>query len=258
MTQNDSEMQQQLESARALVESLQSGDGEAAQRHLDALIRARDMDLFLELGKLTRELHESLKNFQLDSRVSDLAEKDIPDAKERLNFVITKTEESAHRTMDMVEKAMPVAEELGSRAGGLAERWGRFRGRQMEPPEFRQLSHEIDEFFSQVQESTADIQSRLTEVMMAQDFQDITGQIIRRVITLVQEVEENLVQMVRISGRRMMDVEAREEAAAKQEAGQVQVGNAVAEGPVVPGVSHQGETVSGQDEVDDLLSSLGF
>jgi len=262
MSVNENEKEQQLEAARALVASLEGDDQEGVTRHLDGLIRSRDMDLFLELGKLTRDLHESLKNFQVDARVSDLAEKDIPDAKERLNFVITKTEESAHKTMDMVEKAMPVAEGLGSRAGELAERWSRFRGRQMEPPEFRELSREIDGFFSQVQGDTADIQSRLTEVMMAQDFQDITGQIIRRVINLVQEVEENLVQMVRISGRRMVDAEGTEGAAKKndKEAGQPPSAepNAAAEGPVVPGVAHQGEVVSGQDEVDDLLSSLGF
>lgn len=88
---------------------------------------------------------------------------------------------------------------------------------------------------------------------MAQDYQDLTGQIIRRVIALVEEVEGNLVQLVRISGQRIVDDPQRSERKQSEASERMQKG----EGPSIPGGDNEG-VVSGQDEVDDLLSSLGF
>jgi len=249
MELSESDKQLRLENARMLVKYLEENNEAEANLVLEELVQIRDVGLFQEIGKLTRDLHDSLNNFGSDSRLPDLAEKEIPDAKERLNYVISKTEESANRTLDVVEQAIPICEQLASRAEELSNGWNRFRARQMEAQEFRQLSGEVDEFFVQVQQSAVDIQSKLTEVLMAQDFQDITGQIIRRVISLVQEVEENLVEMVRISGQRMQKRAAADEQD-KSEAGKL-------EGPQVPGLE-SADVVSGQDEVDDLLSSLGF
>jgi chemotaxis protein CheZ len=87
--------------------------------------------------------------------------------------------------------------------------------------------------------------------MMAQGFQDLTGQIIRRVITLVTEVEDNLVELIRLSGDAEASMQNGGEAANTEDIMQ-------GVGPQVPGVSDDGGSVSGQDEVDDLLSSLGF
>ncbi|OOZ42240.1 chemotaxis protein CheZ [Solemya pervernicosa gill symbiont] len=245
----ESEKQLRLENARALLKSLEEDNEPEANRLLDEMVQIRDVGLFQEIGKLTRDLHDSLNSFGSDSRIPELTEKDIPDAKERLNYVITKTEESAHRTLDMVEQVLPMCESLSKQASDLGGQWQKFRAREMEAQEFRDLSGEIDTFFTQVQQSTADIQSKLTEVLMAQDFQDITGQIIRRVISLVQEVEENLVEMVRISGKKMVPGSTSSEKTTS-ESGKL-------EGPQVPGLE-TADVVSGQDDVDDLLSSLGF
>lgn len=240
-----------LEQARALVAELEAGNTNAAEDLIDELGRMREQNLFRELGKMTRQLHDALNSFALDSRMVSLAESDIPDAKARLNHVITMTEESANRTLTAVESTLPIAEQLQDQANMLHEKWGRFCNKAMRVEEFRDMSKEIDDFLGVTRGQAGQIHSNLSEVMMAQGFQDLTGQIIRRVITLVQEVEDNLVELIRLSGGAR--IERRETSG---EAADNDVMRGV--GPQVPGVDAGGGSVSGQDEVDDLLSSLGF
>ncbi len=239
--------------ARELVEQIESGNEPMVAKLLDDLARKRETGLFQEIGKLTRELHDALNSFHLDSRIASLTENDIPDAKERLNYVITMTEQAAHRTLNAVEESLPIAQELQERAHDLRDKWTRFRRKDMEASEFRALVPEIDSFLDLTSGHAEKLNSSLSDVMMAQDFQDITGQIIRRVINLVKDVEENLVKLVRISGQRMRQGDA-------QTAGKKHSKEDLARGvgPQVPGVDQADDTVSGQDDVDDLLSSLGF
>jgi chemotaxis protein CheZ len=249
---NDPDMKaQMLAKARELVASIEADDEDAVSRLIDDLGKNRESDLFVELGKLTRELHDSLNSFRLDSRISELAEREIPDAKERLNYVVTLTEQAAHRTLNAVEGMLPISEALEQRAGGLGEEWQRFRSRDMSAEEFRSLSRQIEEFLSQVGDDARALHRSLSEVLMAQDFQDLTGQVIRRVIRLVQDVEENLVRLIRITGERFVQAERKDEKEQEKESNRQGIG------PAVPGVD-AGGVVSGQDEVDDLLSSLGF
>jgi len=244
-----------LAQARALVAHLEAGEEEKAREVLDELTRMRESDLFKELGRLTRELHEALKSFQLDARLAEFAEKEIPDAKERLNHVIALTEQAAHRTLDLVERSLPVTERLARDASAMSEGWRRFRAREMDVEAFRALAKELDVFLPRVAEDAEALRSSLTEVLMAQDFQDLTGQIIRRVITLVQDVEANLVDLVRISGQRLKGGGA---AKAAKDDGAAADQRTRPEGPQVPGVGDGADVVRGQDEVDDLLASLGF
>ena len=89
-----------LAQAKSLVTLLESDQQEKADELVAEIQNPTNSELFAEIGKLTRQLHDSLMNFQLDSRLNDLATADIPDAKERLNYVITRTEEAANKTMD--------------------------------------------------------------------------------------------------------------------------------------------------------------
>jgi chemotaxis protein CheZ len=161
------------------------------------------------------------------------------------------TEESANRTLSAVEGTLPIAEQLQSQANDLHEKWERFRNKDMNVEEFRGMSQEIDDFLDVTTTHASQIHSNLSEVMMAQGFQDLTGQIIRRVIKLVTEVEDNLVELIRLSG----DAEA-----GARSSGDIDKAEDIMQGvgPQVPGVSDDSSSVSGQDEVDDLLSSLGF
>ncbi len=244
-----------LDSARALVTELEAGNAAAAEHRIEELGRLREQSLFQELGKMTRQLHDALNSFALDSRMQTLAESDIPDAKARLNHVIEMTEASANRTLTAVEGTLPIAEHLQEKANTLHEKWARFRNKDMDVNEFRNMSKEIDAFLDITKDNAGQIHSNLSEVMMAQDFQDLTGQIIRRVITLVQEVEDNLVELIRLSGGIDSDKDAGNQAGSEA-GGKDDVMRGV--GPQVPGVNDDSGSVSGQDEVDDLLSSLGF
>lgn len=236
-----------LERAREVVARIELNDEAAARSLVDELAHVREMELFREIGKLTRDLHEALNAFRLDGRLSELASREIPDAKERLNHVIVLTERAANRTLTAVETGLPQAEALGTEARRLRDQWQRFRARAMAADEFRGLARGVDEFLGRVDTDTEALRSQLSEILMAQDFQDLTGQVIRRVIDLVHDVEESLIGLLRVSGGRLTETgPAPRETETHGGAG-----------PVVPGVEH-GEVVNGQDDVDDLLSSLGF
>jgi len=242
----------QLDKARQLVNHIEAGDEESAARLIEELGRMHESVLFQELGKLTRDLHEALNSFRLDSRLSEITATEIPDAMERLNYVVTMTEQAAHRTLTAVEESLPMSEALASRAGELSGAWQRFRSRDLSAEEFRQLSGELDVFLEKVNGDAESIRRNLSDVLMAQDFQDLTGQVIRRVINLVQDVEQNLVGLIRISGDRLTAPEAKKQ----QEKSQQEQNKGM--GPAVPGTAGASDVVSGQDDVDDLLSSLGF
>ncbi len=238
--------------AHELIDSIESGDESSARAIMDEIASMREMDLFCEMGKLTRELHDSLNNFKLDSKMAGLAETEIPDAKERLNHVISMTEEAAEKTLNAVEDAIPLSDDIKASSLELQSRWDKFKNRKLTADEFRELSRDLDEFFPKISEGTVVLHERLNDILMAQGFQDLTGQIIRTVITLVHDVEEGLVDLIKMSG----GAQAKAEESSKK--GNDNVRDIVAEGPVVPGVAHASETVDGQDDVDDLLSSLGF
>ena len=213
---------------------------------LDDLAKLRESSLFHELGKLTRELHETINSFHLDARIADLTQKDIPDAKERLNYVITMTEQAANRTLDAVEQSLPLSTQLQRRAAGLRAPWQQARA--AANGALNGVGDQIDAFIDEVETHAVALQRNLSDALLAQDYQDLTGQIIRRVITLVHDVEQNLVGLVRLSGQRMGGAATAPVATASA---------AVLEGPRVPTLD-KADSLKGQDDVDDLLSSLGF
>ncbi len=237
-----------LEKAKALVSLLESENVSDKELHsaLDDVISLREASLFNELGKMTREIHESIQNFRMDSRIADLANVDIPDAKDRLEYVITMTENAANKVLTVVEHSSPVAEKLSKQSRQLTEQWQKFRRREMDANELRIMGNEVEGFFAECDLMMTDLLSGFNDVLMAQDFQDLTGQIIRKVITLVNEIESNLVQLIKIQGENY----SREEHSQADAEDDLQ-------GPQIPG-KESSDVMKGQDEVDDLLASLGF
>lgn len=234
-----------LSLAKSLVTNLEQGNNADVEHIINSLSNLQESLMFQEVGKLTRKLHDALAIFAIDDRFPDLAENRIPNAKERLNYVIEKTEESAHRTLNTVEQALPIARELEETGVAMKADWNKFTRREMNAEEFRQMSKHIEQFLVRVEIDTKNLNSGLSDVMMAQDFQDITGQIIRQVIELVQEIEEGLVTVIMNTG---VGVITKEDKKKK---------DLSAEGPQV-NQENNPEVMSGQDDVDDLLSSLGF
>ncbi|MES9994146.1 MAG: protein phosphatase CheZ [Candidatus Thiodiazotropha sp.] len=238
--------QQRLELAKSLVISLEAGDDEESERLITSLApKPQKDDLFLEVGRLTRELHDAINGFLLDARISDMTNVEIPDAKERLSYVITMTEQSANRTLSAVEQSLPLVEKIEKQSAELAQEWEKLRSRMLNKDDFKELSVALSSFLNSTKTDAGELHKNLSEVLMAQDFQDLTGQIIRKVITLVHDVEEKLVMLVRITGDKLDDPNQKKEQ--KEELA----------GPAIPGLD-QGDQVTSQDDVDDLLSSLGF
>ena len=240
--------QEYLEKARHIISEVESGNIAAADKLVEELSRSRDKSLFQELGKLTREFHESLNSFKLDSKLTELTGTEIPDAKERLKHVIEMTDKAAHKTMNVVEDLLPLCEALDAQGEDIHSLWQRFMKRDMEPEEFRKLCKEIETYLEEQHQGTGRVKKGLTEILMAQDYQDITGQIISRVINLVSDLEVSLVKLIKDSGALMDD--ANRDSNTKNDKSDL-------DGPQIPGLESSG-AVSGQDEVDDLLSSLGF
>ena len=237
-----------LEQAKSLVEFLENDQQEEADALIAEIQNPINSELFAEIGKLTRQLHDSLTNFQLDSRLNDLATADIPDAKERLNYVITRTEEAANKTMDAVETIFPLLDSITGKIETVTPSWTKLMNNEIDLSEFKGLCANIDDLLITTGKETGNIHSLMTDVLMAQDFQDLTGQVIRKVIELVREVEDNLINMLTAFGISAEKV---------QEKSEPKVGDNLVEGPVVD-ASKRDDVVEDQDDVDDLLSSLGF
>jgi chemotaxis protein CheZ len=237
-----------LEEAKLLVEYLESGQQEKADELIAEIQNPINSELFAEIGKLTRQLHDSLNNFQLDSRLNDLATADIPDAKERLNYVINRTEEAANKTMDAVESIFPVVDNIQQQIKTVNPLWHKLMHNKLELTEFKSLCVDIDLLLKTTDKESVRINNLMTDVLMAQDFQDLTGQVIRKVIDLVREVEDSLIGMLTAFG---ISTDGH------LEANNPKVGDNLVEGPIV-NPSQREDVVADQDDVDDLLSSLGF
>ena len=236
-----------LEQAKHLVELLESDQQEEADKLVVSIQESSPNPVFQEIGELTRDLHESLKQFTIDNRISAIANDEIPDAKDRLQYVIDKTETAANKTMDAVDRCMPIADNLHEGLLKVRPQWNELMHGRIELAEFKALCHRIDELLGEVEGDSSELRGQLTEILMAQDFQDLTGQIISRVITLVNEVESRLVEILTAFGSEQLE-----------EAEQNKNKSAIdPEGPILN--AHEREdAVASQDEVDDLLSSLGF
>jgi chemotaxis protein CheZ len=242
-----------LDEAKALVVALESGDNESATEILMSATSPEKKELFAEVGKLTRQLHDSLSNFQLDPKIANLASDDIPDAKERLNYVMNLTEQAANRTMDAVDSSLPLADKINNSLTELKPEWDKLMQRQIQLGEFKSLCYSINDFMEVAGKDAAEIHSHMTEIMMAQDFQDLTGQVIKRIIDLVKEVEDSLIHLLTVFG------EPNSNSSDRNNANEIDamVDNNGAEGPIID-AENRDDAVSNQDEVDDLLSSLGF
>ncbi|WP_085301651.1 protein phosphatase CheZ [Colwellia polaris] len=237
-----------LEQAKLLVEYIESDQQTKANELIAEIQSPINSELFEEIGKLTRQLHDSLNNFQIDERLNDLATADIPDAKERLNFVISHTEEAANKTMDAVEAIFPVVDGIQKQISTVNPLWQKLMHNDLDVVEFKALCQDIDVLLKTTEKESSKIHRLMTDVLMAQDFQDLTGQVIRKVIDLVREVEESLIYMLTAFGM----------SSEKNKSDQLpKVGENLVEGPIINSENRQ-DVVSGQDDVDDLLSSLGF
>lgn len=246
------------ERARSLVERLEEGDFSGASAAIESLNEARDQSFYREVGKLTRGLHDAIVNFEIETpdAGSDDGESKMANAQDRLDYVIKLTQTSADKTMDMVEEGIPLAAEIGERAADLRDDWHKLARRELGPEQFRQLYKQIDDYLALTCDTSGQLSEKLNTILLAQDFQDLTGQVIKKVISLVQDVEVRLVALMRVAGQVEELTGIIRSAEVKGPTTDSDLDSS-AEGPQIH-AEKRADVVSGQDDVDDLLSSLGF
>lgn len=261
--EHDDSIQGDLEStlksnARELVDSLEKGNFGAAVQLINELNKVRDRGLYHEVGRLTRELHNAIVNFQIDPRMPHAQElSQIADATERLNYVVSMTEKAANRTMDLVEQSAPLVNDLGDEAQSLSAEWGRFMRREMGADGFRELAKRIELFLARSAHDSDKLSGHLNDILLAQDYQDLTGQVIKRVTQLVTEVESNLLKLVLMASQvdRFAGIQHDYEQLRGEQEKQKEPSRG--EGPQIH-ADKRDDVAASQDDVDDLLSSLGF
>jgi len=230
----------------ALAEALERDEHATFEALLDDIVQSHKPQVLTQLTELTSNLQFALERFRLDSRLSDLAERDIPDARQRLAHVLKMTDEAAHKTLDLVEQSGQPADRTAKSAAALGRTWSQFRTNRIGVGEFCTLLENLDDFLPRVRADAEQIQRNLTEVLLTQGYQDLTGQIIRSVMMLVEELETILANLPQ---------HVKEGAADDFEPSEP--GNTNGFGPAVPGVT-RGEVAAGQHDVDALLSGLGM
>ncbi|OUS40399.1 hypothetical protein A9R00_06235, partial [Oleispira antarctica] len=177
--------------AEDLLNKIEGGDLGKVVGVVNNINEVRDRTLYDEIGKLTRGLHNAIKDITTGDELSE--DSGMGQASDKLAYVIQMTDKAANRTMDLAEEGMPLNSENLEGAIELQEQWQKFLRKELKPNEFRDLTKKIDAYFTQTQINSKKISSQLSDILMAQDFQDLTGQVIQRVTKLVAEVETRLV-----------------------------------------------------------------
>lgn len=213
-------------------------------------------DLVQRIGHLTRMLRESMRELGLDKEIERAAEA-IPDARDRLNYVAAMTEQAAERALNAIDRAQPLQDRLSERAEALDRRWAEWFAEPKELDEARELVTATRSYLAEVPETTQATSKELLEIMMAQDFQDLTGQVIKKMMDVIHEIESQLVQVLIDSvpeGEKRDDMQRR--ADGQRQTGARKREEGLLNGPQVK--PEAADVVSSQDQVDDLLDQLGF
>ena len=198
--------------------------------------------VFNRIGHMARTLHDTLGQLGYDKLVEQTVTA-LPDAKDRLAYVANLTEQAACRVLNATDIAGPLVEDIENGAAALGERWDKAFANQLGVAEFKQLAEETRAYLKdQVPAKTRATHAQLTEIMMAQDFQDLTGQVIKKVVALAQDLEAGLMGA-------LLDV--------LPETRRTEEVASLMNGPVV-NAEGRTDVVVNQEQVDDLLDSLGF
>lgn len=207
-------------------------------------LATNDKKVIDQIGQLTRTLHDSLRELGYDKRL-ELIAAEVPEAQDKLTYVATKTEQAADRTLNATEIAMPIQEKLSAEAIHLSKQWKEALETQQAKPDtekFKLLLIDTLHYLDNIPAQTNATNTQLLEIMMAQDFQDLTGQVIKKITHMVQRLEKDLVDLL------LANVPAKKIMVSEE---------GFLNGPVT-NPEKRSDVVCNQDQVDDLLASLGF
>jgi chemotaxis protein CheZ len=194
-----------------------------------------------QIGHIARNLHDTLRELGLDKGIEKAASS-IPDTRDRLNYVATLTEQAADKVLNATEAAQPLVEKIEVEAQRLSGQWQQLFEKNLDVAQFKNLVLETQVYLNEVPKRTKETNGYLMEIMMAQDFQDLTGQVIKKITALTKEMEQQLLALLV------------ENAPASVKA---DLNAGLLNGPVI-NANGRSDVVTSQDQVDDLLGSLGF
>jgi chemotaxis protein CheZ len=191
-------------------------------------------EVFQQLGTITRLLHDTMQQLGVMPKLQ-IATDGLPDARSRLSYIATKTAAAAEKVLNSVDQAKAEHTSISEATRAIAAQI-------VSDPVKAVATGAVMNFVHEVETSTKKIDDHLTDIMMAQDFHDLTGQVVAKVVTLANDLEDSLVKLL---------------VQVVPEGVRAQVDPNVLNGPVV---NPEGRTdvVTDQGEVDDLLASLGF
>ena len=200
---------------------------------------AGDKPMFERLGGIVRLLHDSLRELGYDKALTE-ASSQIVDAQDRLEYVASLTEQAANKVLNTLDDGMPAQDVLSKQAKLMDTRWSDLFAGKLSIEQFKALAGDSQQFAQAVAAATEAEKARLLDIMMAQDFQDITGQLIKKVVAITKTVEHELAELLRDNAPPAV----REKLAHAKPV--------LMSGPSMPSLALD------QDNVDDLLADLGF
>jgi len=211
--------------------------------------------ILARIGQLTRTLRDSMRELGLDKQVEAAAQA-VPDARDRLKYVATMTEQAAERALNAIELAKPVQEAMQTEAQSLDARWAKWYEAPLAQGEAGELLAQTRTFLQSVPERTQATNAQLLEIMLAQDFQDLTGQVIKKITDVVYLIEQQLlgVLLENIAPERREQFAASAAALMSSATGSPE---GLLNGPQI-NPEGRSDVVQDQSQVDDLLASLGF
>lgn len=212
---------------KEIVSALETGNDILFEQRLNRLICMREEGLLSNVVRITRELHNAVKAINFDDQLADIAHSGIPDACQRLDYVVQVSEEAAHKTLDLVDRSRELTDQIAQATSRLSETQGH--------------AESIAFIKKTIIHSADDLRGNLTSLAQTQEYQDLTGQIIKRVIRVVRDVETALISLLRSAG-------------STAQPGTLQARKEKLEGPTVPGLSRS----TSQQDADALLAELGF
>lgn len=207
-------------------------------------VAAVTTEVFHQLGQITRQLHDALTELGVMSRLQQAAS-GLPDARSRLGYIARKTGEAADKVLNSVDQAKAEHMRIGDATRRMAQAI-------VADPVTAVASGAVLNFLRDVEEATVRVDGHLTDIMVAQDFHDLTGQVVAKVVALATDLEDSLVNLL------IQTAPAGQAAGAQVPAGQARRNGADRLGGPVVDRERREDVVADQGEVDDLLASLGF
>lgn len=205
-------------------------------------------EIINQVNDLQQMVHDSLDDLNFEHAFIQQAASFIPDARKRLDYVVQMTAQAANRALNAIDIARPLQEELDSEASKLNARWDAWFENPIELTEAKQLVTDTRKFLAHVPQNVQQTNTQLLDIMMAQDFQDLTGQVIKKMVRVIQNIEKQLLFVLAEHS------ETRHEAAKPPLDVNAESDDGLLNGPQIN--PNKTDIVVSQEQVDDLLKNL--